>query len=74
MKSTFDLPPELIREVKLRAVHEGRPLKDVATSRTKAAGIQASAGETRGFFSRKKAKKGRKDANSFFASLAPFCD
>lgn len=30
MKTTFDLPPELIREVKLRAVHEGRKLKDVA--------------------------------------------
>lgn len=30
MKTTFDLPPDLVREVKLRAVHEGRPLKDVA--------------------------------------------
>ncbi len=30
MKTTFDLPPELVREVKLRAVHEGRKLKDVA--------------------------------------------
>ena len=30
MKTTFDLPPDLIREVKLRAVHEGRKLKDVA--------------------------------------------
>jgi len=30
MKTTFDLPPELVREVKLRAVNEGRKLKDVA--------------------------------------------
>jgi hypothetical protein len=30
MKATFDLPPELVREMKLRAVHEGRKLKDVA--------------------------------------------
>lgn len=30
MKITFDLPPELVREVKLRAVHEGWELKDVA--------------------------------------------
>lgn len=30
MKTTFDLPPELVRELKLRAVHEGRKLKEVA--------------------------------------------
>ena len=30
MKATFDLPPDLIRAMKLRAVHEGRKLKDVA--------------------------------------------
>lgn len=30
MKATFDLPPDLIKAVKLRAVHEGRKLKDVA--------------------------------------------
>lgn len=30
MKTTFDLPPDLVRQVKLRAVHEGRKLKDVA--------------------------------------------
>lgn len=30
MKTTFDLPPELVRAMKLRAVHEGRKLKDVA--------------------------------------------
>ncbi len=29
MKITIDLPDELIREVKLRAVREGRRLKDV---------------------------------------------
>jgi hypothetical protein len=30
MKTTFDLPADLVRDVKLRAVHEGRKLKDVA--------------------------------------------
>lgn len=30
MKTTFDLPPDLVRALKLRAVHEGRKLKDVA--------------------------------------------
>lgn len=30
MKTTIDLPPELVREMKLRAVHQGRKLKDVA--------------------------------------------
>lgn len=31
MKTTLDLPTELIREMKLRAAHEGRKLRDVAT-------------------------------------------
>lgn len=30
MKATFDLPPELIRELKLRAVNEGRKLRELA--------------------------------------------
>jgi len=30
MKTTLDLPPELVREMKLRAVYEGKKLKDVA--------------------------------------------
>lgn len=30
MKTTIDLPADLVREIKLRAVHEGRKLKDVA--------------------------------------------
>ena len=30
MKTTLDLPSDLVREIKLRAVHEGRKLKDVA--------------------------------------------
>ena len=29
MKATFDLPNDLVREIKLRAVNEGRKLKDV---------------------------------------------
>lgn len=28
MKSTLDLPGDLVREIKLRAVHDGRKLKD----------------------------------------------
>ncbi|MDZ4288606.1 MAG: hypothetical protein U0984_11640 [Prosthecobacter sp.] len=32
MKTTLDLPNELVREMKLRAVYEGRKLKDVAAS------------------------------------------
>jgi hypothetical protein len=31
MKTTFDLPPELVRQLKLRAVQDGRKLKDLAT-------------------------------------------
>ena len=31
MKTTLDLPADLIREMKLRAAHEGRKLRDVAT-------------------------------------------
>jgi plasmid stability protein len=31
MKTTLDLPPDLIREMKLRAAGEGRKLRDVAT-------------------------------------------
>lgn len=30
MKTTLDLPPDLVRKMKLRAVHEGRKLKEVA--------------------------------------------
>ena len=30
MKATFDLPPDLLREMKLRAVREGRKFKDLA--------------------------------------------
>lgn len=31
MKTTLDLPVDLVREMKLRAAREGRKLKDVAT-------------------------------------------
>jgi hypothetical protein len=30
MKTTLDLPADLVRKMKLRAVHEGRKLRDVA--------------------------------------------
>jgi hypothetical protein len=32
MKMTFDLPEDLVKELKLRSVHEGRKLKDVAAA------------------------------------------
>jgi hypothetical protein len=31
MKTTIDLPNDLVREIKLRAVNEGRKLKEVVT-------------------------------------------
>lgn len=31
MKMTLDLPSNLVREMKLRAAHEGRKIRDVAT-------------------------------------------
>ena len=31
MKTTVDLPNDLVREIKLRAVNEGRKLKEVVT-------------------------------------------
>jgi hypothetical protein len=31
MKITLDLPSDLVREIRLRAAHEGRKLRDVAT-------------------------------------------
>ena len=37
MKSTIDLPSDLVREMKLRAVHEGRKLKDIAAELLQAA-------------------------------------
>jgi len=33
MKTTLDLPNELVREIRLRAVNEGRKLKDVVAER-----------------------------------------
>src|SRR5206468_2147431 len=32
MKATFDLPDELVRQLKLRAARDGRKLKDIAAS------------------------------------------
>lgn len=37
MKTTLDLPGDLVREIKLRAVHEGRKLKDMAADLLRAA-------------------------------------
>ncbi len=50
MKTTFDLPAELVRALKLRAVREDRKLKDVAAEvvrRGLAAGTPQSVGATR---------------------------
>ena len=46
MKTTLDLPSELVREIKLRAVHEGRKLKDLAAEllRTALAPVSVSKG------------------------------
>ena len=37
METTLDLPNDLVREIKLRAVNEGRKLKDVAADLLRAA-------------------------------------
>jgi plasmid stability protein len=42
MKTTFDLPENLVRRLKLRAVHDGRKLKDIAADAL-AAGLAAPA-------------------------------
>ena len=46
MKTTLDLPNELVREMKLRAVIEGRKLKDVAAALL-AAGLAAKASQAK---------------------------
>ena len=45
MKTTLDLPDELVREVKLRAVHEGKKLKDL-TAEILRRGLSVSAPTT----------------------------
>ena len=44
MKTTLDLPVELVREMKIRAAHEGRKIKDVATSLLRAGMSMESSG------------------------------
>ena len=46
MKTTLDLPNDLVREMKLRAVHEGQKLKDVAAALL-AAGLAAKSAQTK---------------------------
>ena len=41
MKTTLDLPNDLVREIKLKAVHEGRKLKDAMAELKTAAGKHA---------------------------------
>jgi plasmid stability protein len=40
MKTTLDLPDDLVKQLKLRAVHEGKKLKD-AVAETLRAGLAA---------------------------------
>ena len=42
MKTTFDLPVDLVRDIKLHAVYEGREITDVATDLLKK-GLEQSA-------------------------------
>ena len=44
MKTTLDLPSDLVREVKLRAVNEGRKLKDTFSDLLRK-GLKANASE-----------------------------
>ena len=52
MKTTLDLPNELVREMKLKAAHEGRKIKDVVASLI-AAGMVAESAATRAARARK---------------------
>ena len=42
MKTTFDLPSDLVREIKLRAVNDGRKLKEVVSDLLRVGLVQAS--------------------------------
>ena len=46
MKTTLDLPEDLVRRMKLRAVREGRKLKDVASEVVRRGLAAPSAGES----------------------------
>lgn len=46
MKTTIDLPPDLVREIKLLAVNEGKKLKDVAAELLRR-GLSSSRTQTR---------------------------
>jgi len=56
MKMTLDLPDKLVREMKLRAVHGGKKLKDTAAALI-AAGIEADTSRGRAVSPRKGAIK-----------------
>ncbi len=53
MKTTLDLPDELVREIKLKAVHEGRKLKDAMADLLRA-GLAAGAARAEERTARKK--------------------
>lgn len=58
MKTTIDLPPDLVREMKLIAVNEGKKLKDVASDLLKR-GLQAGK------------KKPARTSKDFFLTASP---
>lgn len=45
MKTTVDLPPELVKEIKLRAVHDGRKLKETLADLLRIGLAQQSTGQ-----------------------------
>ena len=53
MKTTLDLPNDLVREIKLKAVHEGRKLKDAMADLLRA-GLAAGAAKAEERTARKK--------------------
>lgn len=55
MKVTFDLPDGLLKEVKLRALHDGRKLKDSAAQLLRA-GLHARAANGRATAAKKKVR------------------
>ncbi|MCC6763895.1 MAG: antitoxin [Deltaproteobacteria bacterium] len=55
MKTTVDLPSDLVREIKLKAVHEGRKLKDAVADLLRA-GLVAGAASA----AEKAARKGKR--------------
>src|SRR3954451_20432103 len=56
MKTTLDLPDDLVKELKLRAIHEGKKLKDMVAD-TLRAGLAAPSGSNGSGGSRSKRQR-----------------